>query len=51
MYIFINTPVTLVLSNVKIGPKITPINFAYLALWERKFLQSSKTWECITKNK
>lgn len=51
MYIFANTPVTTALSNVEIGPKITPINFAYLALWERKYLQSSKTWECIMKTK
>ena len=51
MYIFKNPPVTMLLSNVKAGPKITPINYAYLAVWERKYSHSPKTWECVTKTK
>lgn len=31
------------------SPKIAPINYAYLAAWERKCPRSSKTWECVTK--
>ncbi len=37
--------------KVRMGPKITPINYAYLAVWERKYLHSPKTWECVTKTK
>lgn len=51
MYIFEKPPVTIPLSNVKVGPKITPINYAYLAVWERKYSHSPKTWECVTKTK
>lgn len=51
MYIFKNPPVTIPLSNVKMGPRITPINYAYLAVWERKYSHSPKTWECVTKTK
>lgn len=51
MYIFTNPSVTIRLSDVKMGPKINPINYAYLAVWERKYLHSPKTWECVTKPK
>lgn len=48
---FQKSSVTVLLSNVKRGPKITPINYADLAVWERKYLHSPKTWECVTKTK
>lgn len=51
MYIFKNPPVTILRSNVKMSPKITPINYVYQAVWERKYLHSPKTWECVTKTK
>lgn len=51
MYIFKNPPITTLLSNVKMGPKMTPINYVYLAVWERKYLHSPKTWECVMKTK
>lgn len=51
MYIFSKPPVTTLPSNVKMSPKIAPINYAYLAAWERKCPRSPKTWECVTKTK
>lgn len=47
MYIFGNPPVTILLSYVKRGPKINPINYAYLPVWERKYLHSPTAWECV----
>lgn len=47
MCIFTNPPVTILLSDVKVGPKINLINYAYLAVWERKYLHSPKAWECV----
>lgn len=51
VYIFKKPPVTILPSNVKRSPKIAPINYAYLAAWERKCPRSPKTWECVTKTK
>ena len=50
-YIFAYLPVTILLSDVKMGAKINSTNYAYLAVWERKYLHSPKTWECVTKPK
>lgn len=51
MYILTNPPITIMLSDVKMDPKMNPTNYAYLAIWERKCLHSPKTWECVSKPK
>lgn len=41
MYIFLNPPVTILHSNLKMGSEIAPINDVYLAVWERKRLHGN----------
>lgn len=41
MYIFLNPPVTILHSNLKMGSEIALINDVYLAVWERKHLHGN----------